>query len=176
MKRIFFISLIFLSFLSVAQAQGTFLFVNRGARTRIGSIDGPYAGPDILGQMLIGLTPDSLSPVGVAWPHRDDGGIFGGTVTVPGIPGNTYVFAQMVAWDQTLWGSSLSEVPLQVRGYTDVVPLYLNLVIDPPDSPQFNQPAIVPVPEPAAWALLALAGGVLWGARFTRHRCRPHPK
>jgi hypothetical protein len=145
--------------------QGTFQYLNPGAgRTRLGSLDGAFAGTNILGQMLIGRAPDSLVPFGMPLIHNS-GVINGGVATVPGIDGNEVAYMQLVAWDSLLWGTSLANVPLDQLGRTDIIPLMLSYPFQIPLFPQFNQPAIVPVPEPSVFALLALGGAVAWAIR-----------
>ncbi len=144
--------------------QGEFLATNGSAPTRLGSIDGPLAGPAILGQFLAGATIDSLSPIGVPVQHR-----FGGTIfmdgIVPGLGCGTIAQMQMVAWDSTVWGTSLQDVPVNQLGRTDVVPVNLSCSPFPLVGPVFRQPAIVPpVPEPSIWLLLML--GAFWMLRL----------
>ena len=155
-----------------ALGQGTFFFVNSGARTRIGAADGPLADASILAQMLVGLNTDSLTPVGVPTNHIQ-GAVFGGTVTVPGIPGNTTAYMQMVAWNGDLWGSSLAGVPPDQIGRTDIVPLVLSFSFDPSFPPRFTQGAIVPIPEPSAWTLAMLGLGATVLSRFIRRHRHP---
>jgi len=50
----------------------------------------------------------------------------------------------MVAWDGTRWGTSLSGVPPDQLGRTDIVRHYLLSIFSPPLPPNFMQPAIVP--------------------------------
>ncbi len=139
---------------AVARGQGEVWFNNSGARTRMGTTDGPLADGNILAQMLLGLNSNSLSPVGVPRVHLQ-GLVIGGTVIVPDIPGLTDVYMQMAAWNAQLWGSLLADVPVNQIGWTDTISVFLVWPFDPASRPFFNQPAIVPVPvpEPAAWAL-----------------------
>ncbi|MBI2928549.1 MAG: hypothetical protein HYY24_23010 [Verrucomicrobia bacterium] len=177
MKREIFLSAFIISSAVLGCGQGIFAFVNdawgEGARTRLGSIDGPLAGSSISAQMLVGPASDSLSPILPVARHIFDGMVRGvGTVTVPGfLPGDT-VFVQMVAWDSIAWGASLASVPVDQLGRTDIVSVRLgSLLIGAPPVPFFTKPAIVPpIPEPSSVAL-ALVGAFLWVAvRFSRPR------
>ena len=165
MKMISMICL-FLCAATVAEAQGKFIYRIIRHPTRIGSIDGPLAGPEIYGQMLVGPTPDSLEPILIAIPHRQDGTFGTGLlVAVPNVPceGRVIVYMQMVAWDSRLWGTSIGGVPADQLGRTDVVPHELDCGVDPAYyAPQFTVSAIVPIPEPPAWALALLAAPFLW--------------
>jgi hypothetical protein len=156
-----------------ASAQGIFLFQNTSAPTYIGSLDGQLASTNICAQMLAGPTADSLVPVGIARRHGMNGFV-GGLVNtvVPNVPAFTSAYVQMVAWDSLLWGTSLNGVPLDQLGRTDIVTVYLTDggSFPPTIAPHFNQSAIVPVPEPAGWALVALAGSA---ALLAGRRPRP---
>jgi len=72
---------------------------------------------------------------------------------------------QLVAWDSLLWGTSLGNVPLDQLGRTDIIQVLLAFPFDSPSAVYFNQPAIVPVPEPTGFALLALGGAGAWALR-----------
>src|SRR5258708_25206802 len=84
-------------------SQGVFAFYNPTAPTRVGSIDGPLAGTNILAQMLVGLSPTSLAPVGVPVAHSAapgyEGRVFGGNVPVPSLPPCEFSYVEMLAWD-----------------------------------------------------------------------------
>jgi len=149
-------------------AQGVFFGSNVSGRTRVGSIGGPLAGTNIFGQFLAGALSDSLVPVGAATPHFEDGVFALGTVTVPGVPANTSAFVQLLAWDGTAWGSDLAGVPADQLGRTDIVTVFLSDGFLPSYAPMFSQPAIVPIPEPSTWALLAFGTFVFWCARRRR--------
>ena len=148
-------------------AQGVFLFDNRTAPTHIGSIDGPLAGTNILAQMLVGLSPTSLAPVGVSVAHSAASGyeglVFGGIVAAPNVPPCEFAYVEMVAWDGRLWGGSLAAVPMSQLGMTDTVRVFLAQPANQPDCgpvfrPLFTQPAVVPVPEPSAVAIAVMGG------------------
>ncbi len=146
-----------------AGAQGQFLATNGSAPTHLGSIDGPLAGPGIWGQFLAGTTVDSLMPIGVPLEHT--AGLIGipGTGIVPGLPCGAIAQIQVVAWDSTVWGTSLDGVPASQLGRTDIVPVYLSCPPLPRGGPVFTQPAIVPpVPEPSFWTLIVLGGLWVW--------------
>ncbi len=138
-----------------AQSQGTFLFSNSLRPTHVGSIDGPLAGPEFWGQMLAGPTSTSLAPLDPALPHHWDGTIGGVvTVTVPNVGCLETAYIQMVAWNATVWGTDLANVPLTQLGQTDIVPFVLAGACTPLPSggPRFTQSAIVPaIPEPTTW-------------------------
>jgi hypothetical protein len=166
-KLITIISLVMSCF--QGHCQGTFLFLNASAPTRVGTIDGPLAGPDYWAQMLAGPTPEGLLPVGMSRQHVISG-IAGGVirVTVPGVPCLDIAYVQMLAWDGRFWGSSLDSVPQDQLGRTDVVPTYLSCDPLPVGAPRFTQPAIVPpIPEPSGWALALMgSAGWLWFRRY----------
>ena len=158
-----------------AYAQGTFYFSNFRAPTRLWTIDGPLAGRGIWAQMLAGPNTDSLAPVGGAYEHLANGLVYGGIVTVPGIPEFEGAYIQMVAWDGRLWGTNLIAVPADQIGSTDTTVLVLGGSIVPAGVPHFMQPAIVPIPEPSVLALTVLAGAALFMCRRLWHRTR-HPR
>ncbi len=105
--------------------QGVFIASNVDAPTRIGSFDGPLAGPGIWGQFLTGSTADSLTPIDVPLEHVS-GGRLSGPGIVPGIPCGETAYVQMVAWDGTIWGTALEGVPATQLGRTDIVPVILS--------------------------------------------------
>ena len=155
-------------------SQGVFFASTLSARTRIGSLDGAFAGTNIYGQFFAGPTPDSLVPLGLSQPHFSNG-IFGlGNTAIPSIPAYNFAYVQVFAWDAVLWGSDWTSVPADQFGKTDIVQVYLTSGVFPDGTfvPPFAQSAIVPVPEPAGWALLALAGGTLLLAARRRGRAR----
>ena len=154
-------------------AQGEFAACNR-VPTRIGSIDGPLAGPSHWGQFFVGRTPDSLSPVAAPRPHDDsvvEGVVSCLIVEVDGILGGERAFVQMAAWDGAVWGIAFAEVPENQLGWTDVVSVKLTIPLEPDAPPPFTQPAIIPpVPEPSTLALGLVALGVSAVARRLRRR------
>jgi hypothetical protein len=83
-------------------------------------------------------------------------------ITLPGIPCRERAFVQMVAWDATLWGTSLAGVPPDQLGHTDITSIFLDCSPRPISAPFFSQPAIVPVPEPSVVALGLLGAGLLF--------------
>jgi MYXO-CTERM domain-containing protein len=173
MKHLFNLSLVFLlsSIALDVDAQGSFVFNNLSAPTRIGASNGPLAGAGIWGQMLAGSNVNSLFPVGSPAEHFPNGIADGGRVMVPGIAAYNYAQVQMVAWDSAFWGTSLAGVPTDQLGRTDIVSVFLTTGVFPDVAflPQFTQPAIVPpIPEPSVWALAVLALGALGMRRFVR--------
>ncbi len=166
--------IVYVSSLVLAGAQGVFLFANPGAQTRLGSLDGAYAGTNIYAQMLAGPQADSLVPIGLSHRHGVSGSLFAGGVTVPTVPAYNLAYVQMVAWDSLLWGTDFAQVPIDQLGRTDIVQVYLTSGVFPDvtEAPRFTQPAIVPVPEPSTWALAALACGVALARRRKRHKSR----
>ncbi|HXU77443.1 MAG TPA: hypothetical protein VN794_12800 [Methylomirabilota bacterium] len=149
-------------------AQGVFVGSNISARTRVGSLDGPFAGTNIVGQMLGGASPSSLHPVGPI-DYHNNGEFAIARITVPDVPANEYAYVQLLAWDSTFWGTNLAGVPNDQLGRTDIASVLLTTGTFPDVvySPGFTQPAIVPpIPEPSAWALAVLAFGALRIRRF----------
>lgn len=150
----------------LACGQGQISFYTPGTHpTRIGSMDGPLAGSEIVGQLLIGNSPFTLMSVGEPLPHTR-GLISDGILTLEGLPCGSNAFAQMAAWNSLLWGSDLGRVPSDQLGWTDVVSVPLLCEPQPIFSPRFTMPAIVPIPEPSVLALGLVAGGV-----FGLHSC-----
>jgi len=171
MKQMPAVALCLLALSVSVQAQGTFLFSNLTAPTRLGSIDGPLAGPGIWAQPLGGFTPDSLTPLYVfnmPVEHITNGLIPGREVHVPGAPIGTTYYVQLVAWNGTIWGTNLANVPLNQQGFSDTVTLTLESPTGVTFSTDFTRPAVVPaIPEPSALALVVFGGAIL----FLR-RCR----
>jgi hypothetical protein len=125
--------------------------------------------------MFAGSEMNSLTPVGAPAAHIVRNGVptgivLGGTVAVPGLlPGET-ALVRMVAWDGAIWGASLSGVPADQTGMTDIVPIILSGKLGtPPLIPLFAQPAIVPIPEPGILALCFSGGFGLCFIRRARY-------
>jgi hypothetical protein len=162
--------------LQSANAQGVLRYFNGAAPTHIGSVDGPLAGTNIYAQMFAGSQPYDLRPVGPVDFHIN-GIVSAENVTVPGVPAYALAYAQLVAWDGTLWGTILSGVPPDQIGRTDIVTVLLTTGVfpDPTYAPPFTQRAIVPIPEPSMWAMGVLAGGFALLRCFACRQLR-HPK
>ena len=164
-----------------ASAQGTFVWSNPTAPTRLYKLDGPLAGTGIWGQMLVGTDAGNVMPLGIATEHirignRSTGivsGLGNGIVSVPGIECRQFTYIQFVAWDGEAWGTDLEFVPEHQLGRTDIVShLLAGCLGDPETAPRFTQPAMVPpIPEPSTMALLLLAGGaaIISTRRFRRY-------
>ncbi len=153
-----------------APTDGEFLFSNLRAPPRIGAANGPFAGPGIWGQMLVGTNTESLTPVAMPREHFGNGHLSGPTISVPGIEGGTYVYIQLVAWNGLQWGTSLSGVPNDQLGRTDIVGHYLSYSFQPSFVPAFTESAIVPIPEPSTVALAVIGAGGFWLATRRRRR------
>jgi hypothetical protein len=164
MKRVIELSIVLTFLASVASAQGLFAFNNQSARTRIGSADGPFAYSGIWAQMLAGVNPDGLSPIGDPREHLafgPGGLVVGPHLEVPGIPPCGIAYVKMAAWEGELWGTSLAGVPPEWLGMTDTVRVILGggpIPCELVSIPRFTQPAIVPIPEPPT-SILGLLGG-----------------
>jgi hypothetical protein len=168
MTRAFLVAVLLVLGNTTSKSQGTFVFGNPTARTRIGSIDGPLAGRGIWAQMLVGPTSDALFAVGAPLEHSADGLVGPRILEVAGIPCPQTAYIQMTAWDGRLWGSLYENVPVDQLGRTDIVPHVLaGCDPVPPLAPLFTIPAVVPpIPEPSVVALSVLGGlGLLWTIR-----------
>lgn len=144
-----------------------------GNRQIVAGIDAPVfdvdcttrlEGPAYLAQPYVGLTPDSLSPVGWVLPFRTGaraGYITSQVVDVPGALGGTVVYAQLRAWEARAGRSYEAAVAAGGKyGFSNIVPI---VAVMPPGTP--NDPvglqSFCLVPEPGPGVLLALGGG-LW--------------
>jgi hypothetical protein len=148
--------------------QGTFAFYNGGAPTLL--YNGQTAGPGIWGQALVGLTNDSLTPMGCPSPHRVGGLIYPEPIYPP-FPGGTYVQAQMAVWDGTIWG--VSSPTFQPASLVSQISCQCSSSGQPSQTTStqhFTQAAVVPlVPEPSV-AVFSLVGGALCWGRVRRRR------
>ena len=156
------ILLVLLTVTSRLQASdpGAIIFLNSTAPTRLETLDGPLAGPGIWAQLLAGLTPDDLVPIGVSVEHAGQGIVYGGIVEALNIPCSDPGYVQMVAWDG-YWGTELDAVPQLQLGFTDIVREGFGCqAFDPVKRPDFTQSAVVPlVPEPSTLVLTGLGLG-----------------
>jgi hypothetical protein len=171
MKNLFFTSGLVMVMALNAHGQGQFAFFNAETPTRLWSIDGPLAGPDIWAHMLASSDPESLTPVGSSHAHRAGPGIVsGGNITLPDIPIGGVAYVQMVAWDGRLWGTVLEAVPSDQLGRTDIARTILGGFPFPVGAPAFTRPAIVPIPEPASLELASSALVLLFLLHWRRRR------
>lgn len=171
MKKLVLSSMLSFVLTISAFSQGQFNFWNPQSRTRIGSLDGPYASINIWGQMLVGTSPNTLAPVYVPLTHASGYVGNGGTiVTVAGIGCFQAAYFQLVAWDGNRWGTDLSAVPQDQLGKTDVVGMALACELYPSYHPSFTQAAVVPVPEPSVVTLAVAGAGLLLWRRATALR------
>jgi uncharacterized protein (TIGR03382 family) len=169
MKKNLYLTALCLCVSASLYAQGVFYGSNVSGRTRLGSLDGPLAGTNIVGQFMGGPGPSSLQPVGLLGYHYENGVFFVGYVSVPDVPPRELAYVQLLAWDSTFWGTNLAGVPSDQLGRTDIASVLLTTGTFPDVaySPRFTQPAIVPpIPEPSAWALAVLALAALGMRRF----------
>ena len=169
MKKYTFLGLLWICASVSLYAQGVFVGSNLfgDARTRLGSFDGPFAGTNIVGQMLGGPNPSSLQPVGPI-DYHNNGEFAIARITVPDVPVYEYAYVQLLAWDSRYWGVSLAGVPNDQLGRTDIASVLLTTGVFPDTAylPRFTQPAIVPpIPEPSAVALCVIGWGLLMLAR-----------
>ena len=90
---------------------------------------------------------------------------------IPFIPLRTPGFAQVVAWDASVWGADYSKVPESQIGYSEVTPFEPDFgAPEPGPGIHLTKSIIVPaIPEPQTWALLAI-GGLLMGTVYLRKR------
>ena len=164
-----------------SQGQGTFQFQNRNTAA---GIDAPVfdaqgvrlSGNDYLADLYGGSNSNSLSATTPQTVAPFFTGIVAGyfqnlqTALVPNVPGNTFVWLQVRAWDARLGATYEAVVALGQGGY-GASPLFFALGGDPngvpPTGPRpligLQSFSLLPVvPEPATWVLLALGGTALW--------------
>jgi hypothetical protein len=155
--------------------------INFGNRISIDGIDAPVfdvdcttrlEGPAYLAQPYAGLTPDSLSPVGVVLAFRTGeqaGYVSALAVNVPGVGAGALVYAQLRAWEAGAGTSFEAAVAAGGKyGISNIVPMRTVVSPDTPYSPIGLQSFCL-VPEPGAGALLVLGGG-LWLLLASRRR------
>ena len=155
MKSYIFLGVLWICGSASLYGQGVFVGYNGTALTRLGSLDGPLAGTNIVGQFLGSPSPSSLQPVGPSGYHNSKGEFLVQRITVPDVPVHQIAYVQFLAWDSTYWGSSLNAVPNDQLGRTDIVSVLLTTGTFPDViyAPRFNQPAIVPpIPEPIVFS------------------------
>jgi hypothetical protein len=139
-----------------AFGQGYFIFQNLTAPTRVGSLDGPLAGTNFLALPLVGTNSSSLSPVGLPARHTPDGWVRPRLQEVPLSPVDfSRVFVQMAAWDGSLWGNDLQQVPPDQIGYTETLAVALTFSFQAHEKTWFTMPAVIPIPEPGLAGLFA---------------------
>src|SRR5438309_479672 len=146
--------ILFAAWLSLKAHAQYFEFVNDDVPTRLDMLGGPLAGPGFWAQALVGLTTNSLAPLGAASEHRAGGTIQPEPIYVPyaGNPdGWGWVYVQLAAWDGRVWGTDFANVPTNQLGYTDTVVVGLDVPPGPGYPSVFNKPAIVP-PAPLRFA------------------------
>jgi hypothetical protein len=173
MKILFQATLFMLWLPPFGHSQGIFNFYNPTAQTRLDSTNGPLAGPGIWGQPLVGVSVDSLSPLGLPLEHDAFGIVGPSALSVPGVFAGQSVLVQLAAWDGTAWGTSLTNVPVNQIGYTDIVLVPLGTPDVPWAVPQFTRPAVVPlIPEPSAFCLAGVGAAGVFLFRRKRFRTR----
>lgn len=162
-----------------ALAQGQFVFGNRNL---LAGIDAPVWGPSNdpnwcerlagdawLAQAYLGLTRDSLTPVGSPVPFGTGpraGYIISHVVTTP-YPGGTLVWVEMRVWEAAGGGSYESAVASgKLFDHSDPIQLVLTEApLPPPDMVGLKPMAMWPcIPEPSPLALAGFAA-LLWLAR-----------
>jgi hypothetical protein len=162
-----------------AWSQGQILVANRAS---IDAIDAPVfdsdwtgrlVGPAYQAQAYVGLTSDSLAPLGwvVAFRTGDTAGYISSyVVTVPEAPGGTLVYFQLRAWEARAGPTYEAAVTSGGKhGFSNVVPIRTVMPPGAPNSP-IGLESFCLVPEPSPCLLLLLGGGVwlIVARRWTR--------
>lgn len=133
-------------------------------------------GPAYLAQPYAGLSPDSLSPVGIALAFRTGeqaGYVTLQVVEVFGALGGTVVYAQLRAWEARAGSSFEAAVAAGGKyGLSNIVPIEAVMAPGSPSVPVGLQSFCL-VPEPRAGVLLAPGGAALALAARRRRGCRP---
>jgi len=171
--------LLFVCYLTVpAWPQGQ---IAVGNRVTIYDIDAPVfdsdcatrlAGSAYRAQAYVGLTSDSLTPLGMSVTFRTGaaaGYIATYTLTLPGVEAGTLVYFQLRAWEAT--GGSTFEAAVasgERYGFSNVVPV---IPTAPPATEGYpvGLQSFCLVPEPSSAALLGVAVGV-WALSAGRYR------
>jgi hypothetical protein len=155
------------------QAQGRFLFANRmfcecdpvvfdiGGWTKL-------TGPDFVVQAYVGLTPESLHPLGPVIPFRTGAAAGYWTSTefvVPDVPARTQVYVEARAWEAA-GGDSWESAQAAGFKYGRSNTVWLRLS-EPPALPteMIGLRSFDLIPEPSSSALAVLGAAVLVLAR-----------
>lgn len=147
------------SFLAVgALAQGQFTFGNKNLLStppvdaKVFRPDGvtPLSGADYWAQAYVGLTPDSLSPVGSPVNFRtgaNAGYIVSQVVTTP-FAGGTRVWVEMRAWEAGVNSYEAAVAGGKLFGKSDPIQLTVTVAPDtPPDMIGLRSFSLVPEPD-----------------------------
>lgn len=171
-----------LTLAEAAMAQGTIEFLNydppNGVNGRFYYLDPParvlLGGADWYGQLYVGTSRDSLSPVGLGVPFGEDafgngsGIVDGGVVTVPGIGPGAEAIVQLRAWriqDGSTWEAAFAG---GLGGWTVAMPITVTLGGGglPPAHlsglSEFSYPLELIIPEPKTTWLVLLGLLLCW--------------
>jgi hypothetical protein len=155
------------------RAQGQFWFGNRWTDswgTEVYDVDGwtRLTGPDFVVQAYVGLTSESLHPLGAVFPFRTGAaaGYWWGTeLVVPDVPARTQVYVEARAWEAAGGDSWESAQAAGFKyGRSNTVPLWLS---EPPEAPtaMIGLQSFHLIPEPSSSALALVGAAVLLVAR-----------
>jgi hypothetical protein len=134
-------------------------------------------GPFFVAQAYVGLTADSLRPVGPVINFRTGeraGYITSTVVTIPDAPHGTRIYFQLRAWEAQA-GSTFEAAVVSggKYGVSNIVPMWAWEPPSPPGDPIGLQSFCL-VPEPSSGTLLVL-GGVAWLALARAHGTSHRP-
>lgn len=153
----------------MTRADGFFEFANYSAPTYIGSREGPRAGQNVVSLPLVGLSYDSLSPIGDSHSNINGSGVVAPYLVNVSYAGpDDTVFVRLAAWNASQFGVNISSVPSFAIGYSDVVQVHLSTSpFQVYQRPQFMQSAIVPttVPESSLLVLAAVGAVAMFSLR-----------
>ncbi len=154
-----------------AMAQGQINFANRltvaGIDAKVTMPDGttPLAGADYLAQLYVGLTAESLAPVGTPVPFRTGNfaGYISANIVTTSFAGGTMVVAEMRAWEAAGGNSYDAAIAAgKLFGKSDPINVTVAVAPNPPaDLVGLRGFALVPEPSTMALGLLGAAALLL---------------